>query len=346
MTTGTLTNLDLSKQIFTSAVDYGLDKIYDFINQDLASYNASVREMMAEFCEATQKQTVVFDGSSNMAFEEADEFGVPTSKKDNSRWDVSFPVRKFIAGLGWTQDFLSMKTPAELEVSYTKLKTAHAKNIIKMIKRAIFNNVNYSFVDTHYNAATLTVRRFWNADGSTMPNNSNGTAFDGTTHTHYLASAAVSNADIDGAISTVREHDQTLGVRIYVNGANISDLEAIVTTKFKALSSALLVYSGENSTVAKLDNRDISNYLAGIWDGLYEVWVKPWVPEDYITVLASEMPDKPLAFRELPFASMQGLKLDSMVSVQPLVSQSASHFAGVGVLNRSAGSVLYDLTPV
>lgn len=80
--------------------------------------------------------------------------------------------------------------------------------------------------------------------------------------------------------------------------------------------------------------------MVGIWDGAYEVWVKPWAIDGYITCLATGG-DKPLAWRELPYASMRGLKLDSMTTVNPIVAQSATRYAGVGVANRSAGAVLY-----
>jgi len=307
----------------------------------LANFNGQVSEVMGELCEKTTEQAKVFGLASDTDFAEIDEFGVPVTQKSSGSFEVAFPVKKYAYGLGWTSDYLAMKTPAEIAASYTTLQAKDKKNIVRMVKQAIFNSTNYTFKDEFYNGVSLTVRRFWNNDGASVPVNSQGTSF--ASHTHYKAVAASgspTNAEIDALVSNVTEHDLTEGVGIYINASNVSKLEAISSTKFKKLRSDLMVYNASDVTRDALNVTDISNYQVGIWDGLYPVFVKPWIPANYILALAIG-DDKPLAWRELPFSNMQGLKLDAMVSAMPLVAQNAVRFAGVGVLNRSAGAVLY-----
>lgn len=343
MTTGIMTIEDLLKVTNASIVEYGLDKIYELVSRDLANYNGQVSEMMTELCKTTTKQGEVFNLASDSEFTQTDEFGIPVAQKSSGSFEVAYPLNKYNYGLGWTQEYIDTKQPAELAASYTTLQAKDKKNIVRIIKKAIFNNTNYTQKDEHYNGINLTVRRFWNADSSNVPTNSAGTSFDGATHTHYKAVAASgspTNAEIDALVSNITEHDLTENVGIYINASNVATLEGITSTKFKKLRSDLMVYNASDVTRDALAITDISNYQVGIWDGLYPVFVKPWVPANYITALALGA-EKPLAFRESTYSNLQGLRLDALVSVMPLVAQNAVRYAGVGVSNRSAGAVLY-----
>jgi hypothetical protein len=342
MATGILTVADLLKQKNNSCVDYDISKIFAVIADDLKNYNSQVAEAMSAFCEKKDEQVTVFNTTTDRTFVEQDEFGIPVSKKGAAKWEVATGVRKWQTTLGWTKEYLQMKTPAELANAYNEIQIFDNKNIVRMIKQAIFNNANVTYTDNHYNAASLTLRRFWNADGSAMPANNSGTTFNGGSHTHYIARAGtLANSDVDGVLNTVLEHDQTLGVSMYINAAQIADLKGISSTKFVALGSSLMVYNATDTTQRKFDMSDLSNYCAGIWDGKIEVWVKPWVPANYILVMASGESVKPLQYRELPYESMKGIQLDSVSFAEPLVAQTATRYAGINVLNRSAGAVLY-----
>jgi hypothetical protein len=342
--TGILSVSDLFKQTFNTCVEYDLNRIFDVLNDDLKNYNSQVSETMSMFCQHTDKQSLVFNTNSGYAFHETDEFGgKPVTRKDNGNWTVAFGVRKFETGLGWSREFLAMRTPSELAADYQKIQLADQKNMIGLVKKAIFNNANVNFVDAHYNGVTLGLKRFWNADSSNMPTNSLGVSFSGSAHTHYTArsGSVISNADVDALISNVTEHDQTMGVKLFMNGADVAAMAANCS-KFKGLASSLITYGYSDITTARLDLSDLSNYMVGIWDGRVEVWVKAYVPANYILCMATEMTDKPLGFRELPFPTMQGLNLSAISNTgEPLVAQTATRYAGINVLNRSAGAVLY-----
>jgi hypothetical protein len=340
MTTGIYSLEDLRAVKYASAAEFGLDTINKTLQAELANYNAQMREQMMLLAEPLTEQSRIYGTSGIALMAEVDEFGKGVSQKDSVGVTVSFPLKVFAAALGWTEKHLQMATPAEMAEKMIKVQKGYAAAVTKAVKQAIFNNTNYNFTDHLVNGVTLGVKRLINADGSVIPNSPSGATFDGSTHTHYLArAAALANSDIDGAISTVTEHGNTHGLKMFVNLSNKAAVTAL--SKFKALDSALLAYSGVTSTITKLNTNDFENQMIGYWDGYVEVWVKPWVPANYILVAATEEPEKLLGYRELPQPSMQGLRIDAPFGIAPLVAQNAEAIFGFGVWNRLAGSVLY-----
>lgn len=343
--TGISTLADLNVQTLNgSAQVYGLDKINAEIQKSLANYNGQVSEMVGNFAESTTVQTKVFDGSSAITMVEVDEFGKARTQKDSARWTVSFPLRKFAAGVGYSLDWLNRATVGEVSRKLTSLQLAHQKNIVTQIQKAIYNNTNVTFVDNLFNNETLTIRRFWNADSATIPANQSGTAFTAASHTHYIANTSGSvilAADVTTLIGKVTEHDVTEDLMLVIHRNDLTAFAAL--TGFTALSSSTLVYSGANSTVEKVDNSDLSNQMVGYFGTMMiPVWVKPYAVANYVLCIALGSPDgKPLAYRQLPYANMQGLKLDTKYANEPLIAEEGIALEGFGVLNRSSGAVLY-----
>ena len=336
-TTGLFSINDLRQVNYASAMKYGLDTINQVLAADLAQYNAAVAEQMRFLAEPLTEQARVYGTSAKIDMTEMDEFGRPISKKNVVGQTVAFPIKTFASALGWTEKFLQLHTPAELVAQYDQIRRGHSEQLLLQIKKAIFNSSNYSQTDP-YNSVSLAVKRLINADSSVIPE-FGGTTFAGASHTHYLATASGSFAatDIDALISTVAEHGLTKGLKVFVNGADIAAISAL--TGFTALSSSLLF--GTSGTNQKLDMSDVSNYLAGLWDGLYEVWVKNlMIPSGYIMCVATDEVEKLLGFRQLPQPELRGLPFDAMFSDKPLVAQNAEAIFGFGVWNRLSGAVM------
>lgn len=331
---------DLRLVKYASAADFGLDTINKVLQQDLANFNAAMNEQLKFLAEPLSEQSRVYGTSGSLQFDELDEFGVPVSRKNTVGETVSFPLKFYGTAIGFTERAFALKTPGELIEKVLQGQRGYAETVIREIKKAIFNNTNYTFVDSLYNGVSLGVKRFINADGSVIPDAPDGTAFDGATHTHYIArAAALANTDVDAALTKVSEHGLTSGLKLFVNKANVSDLSGIGSTKFTPLSSAFINYSASDSTVVRMDMSDTSNYLAGYWGGLYEVWVKPWVPANYILAVSTDEAEKPLGYRQLP--GLEGLRIDAENSQFPLIAKNMVAQFGFGVWNRLAGSVLY-----
>jgi hypothetical protein len=338
--TGISSLADLNIQTLKgSAKTYGLQKINAEIQKDLANYNSQVSEMMASFCENLTEQVRVFNTTNQITMNEVDEFGKSRTKSDSGRWDVSFPVRKFIAGVGYSLEWLNRATVQEISDKFTALQLAHQKNIVKQTKQAIYTSGSSSFVDEHFNGETLTLRSFWCNDGATIPVNSAGSSF--TAHTHYIGSSSgsVAATDVSALVLKVTEHDQTDDLMLVIHPNNYDAIAAL--TGFTALSSSVLSYDGTTSTVVKIDNSNLTNRMVGYWKNSIEIWVKPWAVENFMVCLATGSPDgKPLGFRQLPWNDLQGLKLNSLYENEPLVAQEGIAYEGMSVLNRSAGAVL------
>lgn len=338
--TGINTIEDLRLVKYASAAEFGLDTINKVLQQDLANFNAAMNDQIKLLAEPLTEQSRVYGTSGSLQFDELDEFGVPVSRKNPVGETVSFPLRFFGASIGFTERAFALKTPAELVEKVLQGQRGYAETVTREMKRAIFNNANYNFVDSLYNGVTLGVKRFINADSSTIPVAPDGTTFDGSTHTHYLARAStLANTDIDGVLDTVAEHGLNAGLKLFINKAQVSDLSGISSTKFVPLSSAFISYNASDSTIVRMDLSDTANYLAGYWDGKYEVWVKSWIPANYILAAAVDEPEKPLGYRQLP--GLQGLRIDAEYEQFPLIAKNMVAQFGFGVWNRLAGAVLY-----
>lgn len=341
--TGISTLSDLTAvQLNGSAIEYGLDKINVEIVKSLDTYNKQVSELMSGYAENVTEQVKVFGMGDSLDMVEADEFGKARTKNTAGTWEVAFPLRKFMVGIGYTFDWLQLASVQDVNKKFIGLQIGHQKEIVKQMKKALFTlNNNVSFVDSYDNGETLTIRGFWNADSSKIPANASGTTFNGASHTHYIGSTsgAVANADVDAVITLVTEHDQTDDLILAINVADVSKIKAL--TGFTALSSDKLNYGGTVSTVDKLNNNDLSNRCIGLWQEYIPVWVKPFVPANYMLCLSlGANMGKPLGFRQHKVAAMRGLRLNSKSQLEPMLCEEGVAFSGIAVLNRSAGAVL------
>jgi hypothetical protein len=160
-------------------------------------------------------------------------------------------------------------------------------------------------------------------------------------HTHFIGSSSgsVAASDISALTKLITEHDITEDLMIVIHNNDYDTIAAL--TGFTALSSSLLNYSGETSTVVKLDNSNLNNRMVGLWKNSIPVWVKPFAVEHYALCLGLGSADgKPLAYRQLKWPTTQGLKLSSTSPTEPIICEQAIAFEGFAVLNRSAGAVL------
>jgi len=274
-----------------------------------------------------------------MTMDEVDEFARADAQKVSPGVTVGFPLRLFQESVQWTRKFMQNATTQELAGQFTAAQDAHILRLQREIKRAIFRSTNVSFVDTLVDNVTLAVKALVNADSAAIPSGPNGETFDGATHTHYLARVgALAASDVTGAIETVLEHHSTGGVKLYINRAQEAAIRAM-TANFTPYIDARIV-TGSGTTVARgeLDQSNMYNRAIGIFDSA-EVWVKQWIPANYMWVFVTGAP-KPLVLRERTPGS-SGLQLVADNESYPLRAQTLEAEFGVGVWNRTNGAVLY-----
>jgi len=339
--TGSYSIDDLLAVRFASAGSFGLDTINKVLQADLDYYNVGVTEQLGLFAEPVTEQQRIYGTSAMIDMVEIDEYGAAPTKKNLTGVTCGFPLRLFSSSIGWTSKYFEIATPAEIAAQYLQVRKGHAAKMTQEIKKAIYNNANYTFVDKLTNGVSLAIKRFINADSSVIPNSPAGVSFDGSSHTHYLAKAGASlaNADIDGLVSTVTEHGNTQALMLVISLSNKAAISAL--TGFKKLSSPELVYNATDATVARLDMSDLENQMIGLWNETIPVWVKPWAIENYVLCVATGAAEKPLAFRQRPQTALQGLRIVAEINDYPLISKSMEAEYGFGVWNRLAGGVLY-----
>lgn len=336
--TGTLSIADLLANRFQSVTQFGENTVAEVLQRDLENHNAIMRDVMTPFADITTDRQRIQGTSQSGEMIEADEFSRGPTQKDLPGQTVGFPLKRYQYAVGWTRDYLRRRTPADIANSQIAAERAHIRQVIAQMKRAIFNPINYTFRDMLVDNVDFPVKALINADGSGIAMGPNGEEFDGATHTHYLGSATLTTAAVDGAINTVVEHGHGQNVVIHINKANEVAFRAL--TGFVAFLDPAIdppdtaTTAGQTLDITRLDNRAIGRY------GGATVWVKPWMIANYLWVAAMGASAKPFAFREQEDTAMRGLYMAGEIDAFPLRTQYLQADFGIGVWNRTNGAVL------
>lgn len=320
--------------------DYGIDNLAKQIVESLNALNQELDENVSQLAWKTENAVAVYGMSyGSEKGVEVDEFGNASAVKSIEYAEVAFPLKRYAFAAGWTNEFIQNATAGQMLGIHNKIQIEYQQRVLLELKKAIYNNTNYSVKDPITNT-TLAVKRFLNADGDVIPNSVYGDTFTGSTHTHYVAkaNATLAASDIDGLITHVTEHGNTHNVKIYIANADRGLLAAISGGKFMPLSLSVLAYSGENYTKETRSGPTMDNQLIGYWDAV-EVWTKPMGIHNYLLCVDTGSPEKPLGYR-VPERNA-GLHLESKFEPYPLVADNYKVQFGFGVLNRTAGAVLY-----
>jgi hypothetical protein len=338
---GTYSLEDLLAQRFVPASQFGFDNIAAAIQAHLTWLNGQVADQVGLIAETSSDVRRVFGVNESMQMQEVDELGVARTQKDTMGVEVDFPLRKFSISTGWTADFMARATPRDLAQKALDIETAYVTRFRQEIAAALFKKTNYSFVDWLGDGTTLAVKALLNADSSKVPNAPDGTTFAGT-HQHYMgtAGAALAYTDIDLLLANVTEHG-LLNVSLFINAANVATLVGLATTKFVALTLAVIAVPNRTSgTVQTADvTDDPANKLVGYWAG-YPVYTRSWIPSGYYMALAVDSPQKPIVHRVDKFAGLNGLRMVFQLNAHPLTAQMFEAEVGFGAWGRHAAAIL------
>jgi hypothetical protein len=217
---------------------------------------------------------------------------------------------------------------------------AHLRQINTDVRRAIFRATNYNFIDLNVDNVVLGVRRFLNADSlAAIPDGSDGTVFNNTTHTHFTAAAGLAVADILAMVSTVLEHGH--GSNVHLNISQTDEAAFRLLAGFVAYPDPRIttiltgLQSGKSLDTSRLNDRAIGT-LGGA-----EVWVKSWVPANYSCVFDVADPRKPLYFRTRKGSSFNTLRMVSKWSSHPFGGEDMEALYGISTWTRSNGAAHY-----
>ncbi len=338
MAYGTITTLDTLIAITgTPVAEYGEDRLWEAIDANFAVHNAIVNDMLGDLVERTTDKLRRYGGVDSMKMSLVDQSGRSDAQKITAGATVGFPLNLYDGTLQWTRKAFQNMSVGELAKHVRAMFTADVQNLQNEIKKAIMYSTNYTHNDVLVDNVALPVKRLLNADSAPIPIGPNGETFTASSHTHYLATASLIAANLTAAIDTVGEHTATGRILVYINKAQEAAVRAL--TGFTAYTDPRIIYMATtNIANQSVDLMNQGNRAIGIFDEA-EVWVKPWVPANYIFVFLVDGGEKPLAMRTRPGAGDLGLVADD--ELHPLRARTYEREFGLGVWNRSMAAVLY-----
>jgi hypothetical protein len=340
MAYGTLSTLDtLATLNNTTVAQFGEDRLWESLDAILEAHNRIEAELRRDLVEVTTDNLRRYGADPSMAMDEIDEFARPDAQKITTGSNVGFPLRLFGISVQWTRKFMQNATPAEIAAQFTAAMTADTRRRNREIKRALFSPTNYTFVDRLVNRLELPVKALINADSSTIPPGPNGEAFNGASHTHYVARVStLAASDVTAVITNAAEHVNSGEIRLYINAAQETAIRGF-TSNFTAYIDARIIPASTAQVGARaLDVMNTGDRPIGVFNQA-EVWVKPWVPANYMVAHATAA-GAPLAMR-VRNAGGGGLELVADDELHPLRARTFEAEYGIGVWNRTAASILY-----
>ena len=320
-----------------SAASFGLNNIIPILERELAAHNAIVRQLVNDLAEFTTDRQRKYGVSIAGEMFEVDDYGRAPTQVAKPGATVGFPLKAYQTAIGWTRKWFETKSAADLAIAVQTAERAHLRALSREIKKAFMLSANYTWNDMLVDGVDLAVKRLVNADSAAIPEGPNGEVFDGATHTHYIGEASLTAAFLTALINDVVEHGH--GGRVMVAISKTDEAAVRALAGFVAYTDPRLILQTTEAPANRLDITRLDNRAIGIF-GAAEVWVKSWMPANYIFVwdAASE---KPLVIRQREGESMQGLRIVGENDAFPLHARYMEAEFGVAVWNRTNGAVLY-----
>ncbi len=289
-------------------------------------------------------------GAGDAAFEEASEYGIPTSKRaSGSVLNMGATLKDYDNRWGCTWQYLMDASAAEIEANANSILAADKDLIFREVMRTIFNDDNRSVTDKK-TGQVYDVLAFANGDGWVPPEYA-GNTFNGT-HTHYRTSGAatVASADLDEIISDFKSHGYSAEngsqIVIFVNAS-----EGDVISTFRVATGAKADFIPSKGASFFATNGDLigeqpsATYAGFTVKGAYDealIIESSRIPAGYLASMVSGgslVSSNPIMFRERP--RFQGLQLiRGKDSDYPLTDSYWFRSFGTGVRHRLAGLVM------
>lgn len=307
----------------------------------LTIHNRLFDDMVSDLATVVTVPQMAFSGADTAVIQELDEWGRADASKASVTGNLGFPLRIYGSTAQWTRTYLQRATIADLAAQLDAHAAADLVNFRGLLKTVLFKNTNTtSYLDRLDSKLTYTLRALLNADGQSIPLSPNGTTFDGATHTHYLANATFTSTATQALIDTVVEHGVDGKVVLYIAKADEATVRNF--TGFAAYLDARITVSGANQTGnTSLDITNPDNRAIGVFGGA-EVWVKPWIPQNYAAVMDIGGSRKPLGVRVRTGNLTSGpgafQKIDEH-GHHPLTAQNFGREFGIAALGREKAAV-------
>lgn len=317
------------------------DEIAARFQEALDIHNRLFADMVSDLAMTTDQAELPLGGADEAIIQELDEWGAADASKAASYGQVGFPLRIYGGTVQWTRTYFEQVSAAELAAELDAFAAADLRVFQTILKTVLFNNANTSnYFDRLQTKRTYTLRALLNADSQPIPPGPNGTAFNPSTHTHYLGSASLTAQALQSLIDTVVEHGVDGQVVVYIAKADEATVRGL--SGFAPYLDARVTVTGAAQIGSQsLDVRNPDNRAIGVFGGA-EIWVKPWVPQNYQVCLDLGAGMKPLGIRTRT-GSLTGSGAFRMIAEHehyPLRARHLGREYGVAVYGRWKAAVM------
>jgi hypothetical protein len=286
--------------------DFGEHKTYPQICDALDKHNKVVKDVISDLHIVTPENYVNNDPYHNY---------VPTQEND--------------IVLNWDKKWLQEHKISELVTSLIGMEIEDVKNILKSVRKVVFNP--YIKVDPKNK---LQFKTFLNGDGRKIRQFEN-TKFPDY-HSHFSSCSDFKPEIIKTVLNNVKEHGVKGQLRIYINRVQESPIWGMTYDFWPYMPSTNPRYDINFGYY----NSGANSRAIGHFDGA-EVWVKAWIPKNYMVVLdTGNKKEKPLAFC---YSNEEGMdiKFVDFDETHPLRIKKARRNFGIGVANPEMMAIHY-----
>lgn len=341
--TGHYTIEDLLDIKFQSVVEFGMETISEVLERDLDAHNEIMEEMIEDLAEIDTDRRRIYGTSATNPMQKVNEHGRAPTQKQTVGDEVEFPLERFQSAVGWTGDWFRQNSPNDMAQAMLTIQKGHRQRVQTEIKRALMHSANYTMRDYLNDEVTLNVKRLVNADGAPIPDGPFGESFDGSTHSHYNAESSLTNQGLIDSIDDVVEHGHGGQIVVYINRADEQTVRGL--SDFTKYEDPRLILRATDTPEERIDITQLDNRAIGIFDKA-EVWVKPWIPQNYALILDvsggnESSAERPLLYRQRENEALRGLRTVAEIDDYPLQTETMQVEFGIGVWNRTMGAVHY-----
>jgi hypothetical protein len=326
----------------------GIERVYDAVQSNIAEYNRSVTALLSEWVERVTvgQQQVELSGSGELQPLDNEGDGNPKPVRPSGAYTVGYPIQGAGTAFGDNRVTRALMTTQEVDRNVGEVRAMDARWITRHMLAALFTNTAYTFNDKiGPNGAAglgdITVRPLAIAgDGITYGIKGGGAATD----THYLAQAAAI-ADASNPYSVIYaeliEHPSNGNGQItaYISSSLVATTQALAS--FVPVTANGVMY-GANTSIAmgsEFENMGVGDRVLGYSNNVRIVeWAA--LPADYIVAKMDDV--APVAMREFPEASLQGLFPERHDVDGNHLAYRWIRYAGFGVRNR-IGALVYRI---
>lgn len=294
-----------------------------------------------------------FTSGSQAEFEEATEFGEPVGFRPSAEQAIKgFPFKFYDLAGRFTWQFLANANAAQVDAFSNAALEADSRLVFLKVMRALFSN------SRGVNEVGQTVYPFFSGEAGDQPERYKSTTF-ADAHNHFVTSgtATVTAANLEALIELLEEHGYTrqsgYNMVVLVNKAQGDTIRSFRSVQNGGAGKYDFVPA--QNTPAFLLPEDMiteggrpASTLGGLQViGAYgdaTIIQEDYIPSGYMVAFVTGGADNlsnPLAFRQHPTSSLQGLRLvKGRTPDYPLIDSFYVRGFGVGVRNRGAGAVM------